>query len=189
MQSTFVELMAGTVVARYLGGLLTALLLVAGGAAHGNLIRNPSFETIPASEAGQGVLPSDWIQLGSFPGADTYSNDGSYGLLPSDFGNFTGVTALDGIRWVAGWSIVPETFGQLLTNSLTPGLEYTLSAFLRQATRSDIANPGTYEIGLAADTSLSNLSVLGQFALTSNPDVWEARSFTSSKKPAPSSRT
>lgn len=160
---------------------LVALVLLVGheqGQAQANLIRNSSFETVPSSATGQGILPSDWIQLGPDPGADTYSNDGSYGLLPSVNGNFTGVSAFDGIRWIAGWSIVPETFGQSLTNPLTPGLEYTLSAFLHQAQRPDLANPGTYEIGLAQDASLSGLVMLGQFALTTDTGTWEQRSLT-----------
>jgi hypothetical protein len=177
MRSAFAELIVGKVGPRCLGYVLIALLLVAS-QAQANLIRNPSFEAIGALQTGQGFLPSDWIELAPAPGADTYSNDGSYGLPPSVLGNFTGVTAFDGIRWIAGWSIIPETFGQSLTTPLTPGLEYTLSAFLHQAKRSNVAHPGTYEIGLAGDASLASLTVLGQFALTSDPDAWEARSLT-----------
>jgi hypothetical protein len=95
---------------------------------YANLIRNPSFEMIPGPVVGQGILPSEWIQLGSVPPvADTYSSDGSYGLLPADLGNFPGVTAFDGIRWVAGGSggipaaPVPEEFGQVLTTPLFLG--------------------------------------------------------------------
>lgn len=164
-------------VGRYMRCILAALLFVAGGA-QANLIRNPSFELVPDTLTGQGILPSDWVQLAPFPGADTYSDDGSYGLLPSVLGNFTGVTAFDGIRFVAGWSIVPESFGQLLSTALTPGTEYTISAYLRQAKRSDLDNPGTYEIGLAADLSLTGLTIVGQFDLTSGIDAWEATSLT-----------
>jgi len=155
-----------------------AVLMFVLGPAHANLIRNASFENVPSTQMSQGILPSDWLQLAPSPGADTYSNDGSYGLAPSGFGNFTGVTAFDGNRWIAGWSLVPETFGQILTTPLTPGNEYTLSAFLHQAVRGDLANTGSYEIGLASNASLSNLSVVGQFGLTSGPNVWESRSLT-----------
>lgn len=162
---------------RCLRGALAALLFVASGA-QANLIRNPSFEIVPDTQTDQGILPSDWLQLAPFPGADTYSNDGSYGVPPSVLGNFTGVTAFDGIRFVAGWSIVPESFGQLLSTALAPGAEYTISAFLRQAERADLDNPGTYQIGLAADLSLSGFTLLGQFALTTGVDAWEATSFS-----------
>jgi hypothetical protein len=162
---------------RCLRGTMVALLVVAGGA-QANLIRNPSFEVVPDTQTDQGILPSDWLQLAPFPGADTYSNDGSYGLLPSALGNFAGATAFDGIRFVAGWSIVPESFGQLLSTTLTPGAEYTISAFLRQAERADLNNPGTYQIGLAADVNLTGFTLLGQFALTTGLDAWEATSFS-----------
>ncbi len=90
-------------------------------------LRNPSFEMIPGPVVGQGILPSDWIQLAPSPGADTYSNDGSYGVLPGAFGNFPGITAHDGIRWVAGGggdipaAPAPEVFGQMLTSPLISG--------------------------------------------------------------------
>jgi hypothetical protein len=147
--------------------------------AHANLLRNPSFEDIPTPAFGQGILPSEWLQLGPPPGVDTYSNDGSYGLFPQSFNNFPGVTAFDGIRWVVGWSLIPERFGQILTIPLTPGITYELSAYLRQAKRSDLAHPGTYEVSLAANTSLSGTVVLGQFSpLISNQDAWEKRTLT-----------
>lgn len=181
MRSIFAEAMRSGVVARRLGVALVACVLAAGhgqGQAQANLIRNASFEAVPSAATGQGILPSDWIQLAPDPGADTYSNDGSYGLLPSANGNFTGVSAFDGIRWVAGWSIIPESFGQSLTDPLTPGVEYTLSAYLHEALRPDLANPGTYEIGLARDASLSGLVMLGQFDPTTDSGTWEQRSFS-----------
>lgn len=177
MRSTQEHSVSLDAVSRLLRGIVFALLFIAG-AAQANLIRNASFELVPDAQTGQGILPSDWLQLAPFPGADTYSNDGSYGLPPDAAGNFNGVTAYDGIRFVAGWSIVPESFGQLLSTALSPGTEYTISAFLRQALRADLANPGTYEVGLAADTSLSGFALLGQFALTTGLDAWEATSFS-----------
>lgn len=164
-------------VTRHLFCALAALLFFAG-SAQANLIRNASFELVPDTQTGQGILPSDWLQFAPDPGADTYSNDGSYGLLPEVNGNFTGVTAFDGIRFVAGWSIVPESFGQFLTTALTPGTEYTISAFLRQAKRADLANPGTYEVGLAENAGLAGFTLVGQFALTTGLDAWEATSFS-----------
>src|SRR5262245_2175534 len=93
-----------------------------------NLIQNPSFEQTPCStpcNQGQGVMPSNWLILNVTP--DTWSNDGSYGLPPDAFGDFTGATAQDGIRWVAGWSLAVEIFGQALASPLVPGQQYTLS--------------------------------------------------------------
>jgi len=153
--------------------------------ASGNLLRNPSFEQTPCTtpcNQGQGVMPSEWLILNVTP--DTYSNDGSYGLAPGDFGNFPGVTAQDGIRWVAGWSVAVEIFGQVLTAPLISGQQYTLSAYLREAIRADLANPGTYQIELWDTTDVSaDKIVVGSFQpLIANQNAWELRtlSFTAS---------
>lgn len=145
-----------------------------------NLIRNASFEDVPNASTGQGILPSEWIISNVTP--DTYSNDGSYGLLPSGFGNFTGVTAHDGIRWVAAWSSAgQERFGQVLSENLITGVDYTMTGFLHQAVRSDINNPGGYEIYLT-DTSSATpasgqyLGFLGQTSSTA--EGWQQYSFS-----------
>lgn len=114
-----------------------------------NLIRNPSFELTPCAtpcNQDQDFLPSDWLRLTGTP--DTFSEDGSYGIPPDNNGNFTGVVARDPIRWVAGASDFREIFGQDLICPLIPGQEYTLTAYLHQAVRSEYANPGTYLIEL-----------------------------------------
>jgi hypothetical protein len=144
-----------------------------------NLLRNPSFEQTPCTtpcNQDQAFMPSDWLSLNFSP--DTYSNDGSYGLYPSGFGNFTGATAQDGIRWVAGWSLYEETFGQVLTAPLTPGQEYTLSAYLRESVRWDLAHPGTYQIELWNSTDISSADkiIIGSFQpLIANQNAWELR--------------
>ena len=149
--------------------------------ASANLIQNPSFEQTPCitpCNQTQGVMPSNWLSLNSTP--DTYSNDGSYGLAPSDGGNFSGATAQDGIRWVAGWSLAVEIFGQNLAAPLIPGQDYTLSAYLREAVRADLAHPGTYQIELwdAANISADEL-VVGSFQpLIDNQNAWELRTLT-----------
>src|SRR5262249_58164491 len=101
-------------------GMLVALVM--GPVRADNLLRNPSFELVPCETAciqDQGAMPSEWIVLGGSP--DTFSNDGSYGLPPEGFGNFTGATAQDGIRWLVGASFVPpESFGQELIAPLLP---------------------------------------------------------------------
>lgn len=148
-------LLAGALVVAF-----SVILGTAGVVEAANLLRNPGFETIPGTVYGQAILPSDWIQLMGM-GADTYSNDGSYGLNPGDFGNFPGVTAHGGIRWVAGWNGGPESFAQELTAALTPGTAYDLSAFLITAKRGDISASGSYEISLTSDLNQPNWVVLG----------------------------
>ena len=159
----------------FVGLVMTAFLPET---ARANLLQNPSFEETPCvtpCNQDQGVLPSNWLLLDITP--DTYSNDGSYGLDPSALGNFTGATAQDGIRWVAGWSAASETFGQMLAAPLVAGQEYTLSAYLREAVREDLAHPGTYQIELWDDTDASaDKLVVGHFEpLIANQQSWELR--------------
>ena len=139
-----------------------------------NLLRNPSFEDIPGPAFGEGILPSEWTVIQVTP--DTYSTDGGYGLPPSIFGNFTGVLAHSGVRWIAGWSLAVEVPGQLLTAPLVPGMSYRLSGYVHQAQRADLAHPGAYELRLAAGPSLATTVVLGSWAPTATPDQWEYRS-------------
>jgi hypothetical protein len=104
----------------------------------------------------------------------TYSIDGSYGLRPEDFGNFTGVTAYNGIRWVAGWSGGPESFGQQLSRPLVPGQSYGLTGWLHQALRGDLAHAGAYEVLLATGPTLESGVLVGRFADTTGA-FWEER--------------
>lgn len=122
------------------------VLLTVSSVASANLIRNPSFEDVPNNNTGQGIMPSEWVIANSTP--DTYSNDASYGLHPDANGNFSGVTAFDGIRFVAGWSLATERFGQMLSAPLVPGQEYEFSAYMHQALRLDLNNPGAYYLFL-----------------------------------------
>src|SRR5437762_10515662 len=111
----------------HVGLLLCAWLSCASAFAADTLLRNGSFEATPCitpCNQAPWVMPSDWVPLLWFP--STYSNDGSYGLAPDAYGNFTGATAQDGLRWVAGWSKSPEVFGQVLTTPLIPGHNYVL---------------------------------------------------------------
>jgi hypothetical protein len=152
-----------------------------------NLFPNGSFESVPNNFTEQGLLPNDWINTNLFsPNADTYSTDGSYGLEPAGFGNFPGVTAFDGNRWVAGsafghlgsdTTVGGEAFGAFLTSTLTPGETYQLDAQLHQALRADLAHPGGYQLFLAAGSSGPNLAAatyLGAFTPTTG-GAWEAR--------------
>ena len=158
----------------------TLILLcgLASAASHANLLLNPSFETVPGVSFGQGIMPSEWVNIAPpTPTADTYSNDGSYGLSPANFDNFTGVTAHDGIRWVAGWSDEgQESFGQWLSTPLTAGTDYELSGWLHQSVRFD--NPGGYEVYLT-DTPGVQSDLLGFLGSTTGAgDGWQQFSFT-----------
>ena len=161
------RLLLGPVVRGAVAGIIVATAFVAA-SAHANLLSNPGFEVGPG---GEGVMPSDWLVINESP--DTYSNDGSNGLLPSIFGNFTGVTAHGGIRWVAGWSSFSEIFAQLLTAPLAAGQSYSFSGYLHQALRSDLDNRGGYMLSLAADTALAGNTVLGSFGPTADTGGWE----------------
>ena len=106
-------------------------------------------------------------------------------MLPSALGNFTGVTAEDGIRWVAGGSggiaieLNPEPFGQILASPLVPGQSYTISAFLIAAQRVDISGAGAYRISLATDAAhLSSAVLLGSFNPVSDHAAWGFQSFS-----------
>ncbi len=136
------------------------------------LLRNPSFETVPAPSTGDS-MPSEWIMNNGTP--DVYSNDGSFGLPPFAAGNFTDVVAQDGIRWIAGWSLADERFGQLLTAPLTPGESYLLSGYLHRAVREDLANDGGYNIYLTPDSASGPGAgeLLGLIGPTSSGTGWE----------------
>ena len=158
---------------------ITVILLAFVQVANANLIRNASFEDIPGAFTGQGIMPSEWITTNSSP--DTYSNNGTYGLFPSDGsagGNFTGVTAQDGIRWVAGWSTQPENFGQNLTSTLIGDQSYTLSSYLIQAKRSDLDHFGGYEVYLTSGSTSNTGELLGSIGPTTNSNDWEFSSLT-----------
>lgn len=140
-----------------------------------NLLRNPSFEDAPEGNPGQGLMPNEWFAVAGSP--DTYSNDGSFGLPPEAFGNFPGVLAEDGKRWVAGANF-PESFAQNLSVPLGAGGTYTLSGWMHQALRPDLDNPGAYLVSLrSADQTL--IRPVGTLGFTSSSaEGWTLQSFT-----------
>lgn len=161
------------------------------GVAQASLIGNGSFENVPGTGPGfqdQGLMPSGWPTASGTP--DTYSNDGSFGLSPADFGNFPGITAFDGIRWVAGFSngrtaaltsIGGEAFGTGLVSALSAGATYTIQAMLIQALRGDLNNPGGYDVFLATGNTAGGLAgavLLGGLAPTTGIGGWESRSLS-----------
>lgn len=145
--------------------------------ASADLITNGSFEAPPGFAVGQqGVMPPGWEVTN--PSPDLYSSDGSFGLLPAVLGNFTGVTAQDGLGWVAGWSSFQESFAQNLSTPLNPGTEYELSGYLRQALRSDLKNPGAYKILLNSSNSFGGALEVASWAPTTGAGFWEFRTAT-----------
>ncbi|MCP4074576.1 MAG: PEP-CTERM sorting domain-containing protein [Gammaproteobacteria bacterium] len=158
-----------------------------------NLLKNSSFEdtTLTGTITGQGNLPDYWVNIAPpTPTADTYSNDGSFGVSPSAYGNFSGVTAYDGNQWVAGWSASgQESFGQYLDTSLTLGATYEFSGWLHQAVRPDLNNPGGYEIFLTDTPGIQDeyLGFLGSTGSVSQG--WLEYSFTFSVTDAMSDLT
>ncbi|MBM4231517.1 MAG: hypothetical protein FJ184_12355 [Gammaproteobacteria bacterium] len=142
------------------------------------LITNGSFEA-PTGFAvdAQGSMPPSWFVTNMSP--DLYSTDGLFGLSPNAFGNFTGVTAQSGLGWVAGWTDVTESFAQNLNTLLTPGLEYQIDGYLRQAVRSDLNNPGAYRILLNSSNSLAGaVEVASWGPTTAGANSWEFRTAT-----------
>lgn len=142
-----------------------------------SLITNGSFEASTGFAVGQeGVMPPSWVVTKLTP--DLYSS-GSFGLPPDTFGNFTGVTAQDSLGWVAGWSDFDESFAQQLGNPLTPGAEYEISGYLRQAVRSDLNKPGAYRILLNTSNSLTGaVEVASWGPTTTGANSWEFRTAT-----------
>ena len=139
------------------------------------LLRNPGFEAVPDGTQDQGIMPDDWVTIPVVePGADTYSNDGSYGLPPDFVGNFTGVLAAEGIRWAAGWSAAGEDIAQTLSEPLISGHRYRLNAALYQSPAYDDA--GSYRVTLR-DAGDANIFQAGSFAPTvSASQGWVRRS-------------
>ncbi len=146
-----------------------------------NLLANPGFETVPGPGAGQGLLPSDYVNCSNIsPGADTYSDDGSYGIGLGGFGHFPNLGAQEGIRFVAGADFggAPEAFGQALQEPLTPGETYEFSAYIR---RSTAATPsGGYQLILSptANYADANAVILGALDPTADPTQWVFRSIS-----------
>lgn len=152
------------------GAFLATAMVLSATAFGQNLIANASFEANNGL-TGQGRMPTSWQAVNSSP--DGYTNDGSFGLAPGAFGNFTGITAQDGIAWVAGWSAGPESFGQVLATPLVAGESYDLSGWLRQAVRSDLDDAGGYDVRLVTSTSNTLLGRLGNTVT----GAWVQRSF------------
>jgi hypothetical protein len=150
-----------------------------------NLFRNPSFEMIPGPAAGQGVLPSEWLQTGDIvPGADTYSVDGSYGLSPGEFDHWPGQTAQDGIRWVAGGDFSGGNNeaigqGQSLADMLVVGQLYQLSGYVKNDTRASSGGNAGFRVLLAESPSILAPNVeVGSLQPATSSTQWQPRGFS-----------
>lgn len=159
-----------------------------------SLIANGSFETVPNGSTGQGQIPTGWFHTNpSSPAssrANTYSNDGSYGLDPGEGGDFSGVMAAAGIRWVAGQShdyhesssviVEGEAFGTELTELLVPGGSYQFEAELFRERIGSIYgafHAGGYQLFLSAGTTGANATLLGALDYVS-AESWQSRSLS-----------
>jgi len=159
-----------------------------------SLISNGSFETVPNSSTGLGQIPTGWFHTNpSSPAssrANTYSNDGSYGLDPGEDNNFSGVIAAAGIRWVAGQSsdyhgsssaiVEGEAFGTELTELLVPGGNYQFEAdIIRERIGSIYGafHAGGYQLFLSAGTSGAGATLLGVLNYASS-ESWQSRTLS-----------
>jgi len=168
---------------RLLFAAITTATLVTAPAtqAAGNLIRNASFETVNGVVHDQGYLPAEFEQTGNIsPGADTYSNDDSYGIQPSGFGNFTGTTAQDDIRFAAGADFgsfaFVEAFGQQLTAPLIAGATYDFSGWIADSFRAGTTRGG-FDLLLSPSTAFGDAGAVtvGSLAPTTGVGGWEYR--------------
>ena len=176
--------------------LAFALVVCLGTSADATLITNGSFESVPSSATGSGLIPTGWFHTNpASPAgsrADTFSNDGSYGLAPGAtiFDSFIGASAHDGIRWVAGVSasshsatnmtVAGEAFGTALTQTLIAGESYQLDAFLYRNTDVNIQSfdkPGGYQLFLSGTTNGTGAVLLGALGMVTT-NSWQARSLT-----------
>jgi len=170
------------------------LLLVVADQAQASLISNGSFETVPNSSTGEGLLPTGWFHtppsLPASSRASTFSNNGSYGLDPGEDGAFIGATAGDGIRWVAGVSaashgptnatVAGEAFGTTLTELLVAGDSYQLDALLFRNTNVNLFSadkPGGFQLFLSSTTSGTGATLLGALSMVTS-NSWQSRSLT-----------
>lgn len=172
----------------HLFAMLQSLVLGAAVSAAGcELLVNPGFESVPddPEAAGQqGYLPNDWLDAANIaPGADAWSNDGSYGNGPGDFGHFQGFQAQEGSHWVAGADFgagFREGIAQRLGKTLTGGKTYTFSASICDTTLLYDTNAyrGGWELYLSSGPSFQNAVSLGKLAATTQKNTWQSRSLT-----------
>lgn len=163
--------------------LATLLCLLTSSTCRADLIVNGSFENVPGTNLGQGFLPADFLQVGNVtPGADTWSNDGSYGVTPGDFGSFVDASAQHGNRFVAGADFGNggiEAIGHQLATTLTPGFEYEMSGYILDG-HAFGTRIGGFELFLSANPDFDDPGriSIGQFGPTDGSFDWQFKSFS-----------
>ena len=155
------------------------------GTAQANLLDNSGFETGTVTGNGFGSVPDPWIGTGSL--ADTYDDTGATAMSKMEgFGTpelMDGVLAFEGHRYLGvhtpynGYN--PDGFAQLLTNPLTSGQTYTVSASLladdRGAFGGIFSNLGAIDVfGIISGQH----EFLGRLEANSVGMTWERRSVT-----------
>lgn len=153
-------------------------------------ITNGSFESIPDCTIGctvQGLMPADWdnVPIPGIAGADTYSDDGSYGLDPAAAASLfnNGQSALDGIRFVAAAAagsqggFASEGFGQQLANNLIVGETYSVSASLLQPNGLGFTGGYNVYLGTGLGQGLQLVGFLGSTTFNQNGNNWVGFSF------------
>jgi len=144
-------------------------------------LTNTGFDTGFVNSGGQAELPAPWSSTGpgnSFVSFDTWDDSGANGLLPSFAMVFTGVTANSGHRWAGGWHF--ENMSQLMSFTLTPGQQYTISAFVHAPDSTVGYVPGGWRFGLGA-TANATPSIVATFPATvtwANGWVQQSATFT-----------
>ncbi|MEX2171947.1 MAG: hypothetical protein WD851_21685 [Pirellulales bacterium] len=152
-------------------GLISSVVTV--DSARANLVINGGFELgapLGGSPAGHGDLPSPWTSsapLNFLISYDTWENTGTTGIPPNTAALYTGVVAPEGVRWAGGFDF--EEMGQLLQSPLTPGQEYTFSAFVR----SSHGREGSFEIWLGTSVNTYTTQVAILPPNTGFVDGWE----------------
>ena len=135
--------------------------VIAADSVRANLVVNGGFETgvVGGSPTGHGDLPIPWTSsapLNFLVSYDTWENTGTTGMHPNTAFLFPGDVAPEGIRWAGGFDF--EELSQLLQIPLTPGQEYTLSAYVQ----SSDGNVGSFEIwlGTGVNTYTTQVAIL-----------------------------
>lgn len=147
-----------------------ALPLLAASAASAQ-ITNPGFDVGFVAGGGHAEVPTPWNSTGPgnpFVSFDTFDDSGANGMAPSTAGLFPGVTAHSGHRWAGGWDF--EDMHQLLSSPLTPGQQYTVSAWVHAPDTTFGYAVGGWEFGLGA-TASSTPAIFAVFPATA---TWAA---------------
>lgn len=141
-------------------------------------LTNTGFDVGFVASGGQAELPAPWSSTGpgnTFISFDTWDHTNANGLAPAFANVFTGVTAATGTRWAGGWNF--EDMHQLMGFTLTPGQQYTISAFVHAANANASFLPGGFQFALAT-TPTSTPTVVATFPVVNWASGWVLQSAT-----------